>query len=195
MLPGHLACSRCGGVLAAGEPGVATLTQCPNCGAEAQVTVFPALRRAAALGQAPQLILEDGKAACFYHPQKLAVVPCDACGRFLCALCDVELHGGHFCPACLEAGRQKGRLPTLEPGRTRYDQIARSMVLVSLVPPLCLFLPWVTAPLTVGLVLWKWRAPPSLVSNSRRRMAVSAALAVLEFAGVALFWKMAVWSH
>jgi len=27
----------------------------------------------------------DTEAACFYHPQKKAVIPCDSCGRFLCA--------------------------------------------------------------------------------------------------------------
>ena len=176
--------------MAGGEPGLPILNPCPNCGVETQVTVFPALHHSAAPGEVPQVILEEGKAACFYHPQKMAVVPCDACGRFLCALCDVELHGGHYCPACLEAGRQKGRLPSLERGRTRYDQIVWSMVIVPLVPPLFFFLPSVTAPLALGLALWKWRAPPSLVSNSRRRLAVGASLAVLELAGIAVLWKM-----
>jgi hypothetical protein len=191
--PRPLTCSHCGSSLPSGAPGIALLARCPGCGAESLVTLFAAFNRSAAPGQAPQRIIEEGKAACFFHPEKLATVPCDGCGRFLCALCDIELHGKHMCPACLEAGQQKGRLPALERRRMRYDQIVWSMVIVPLLPPLFFFVPWVTAPCALGLGLWKWNAPPSLIANTRLRLVLGMALAVLELVGIALFWKLAVW--
>ena len=69
-------------------------------------------------------MLVDGEASCFYHPAKKAVLPCESCGRFLCAVCDVEMNGQHLCPACLASGKKKGRLKQLENRRTLYDSLA-----------------------------------------------------------------------
>src|SRR5689334_13554458 len=77
------------------------LAPCSQCGRLLQVEVFPAFFRPIAKGRDADPLLVDGEASCFYHPQKKASLPCDACGRFLCALCDCELHGQHFCPGCL----------------------------------------------------------------------------------------------
>jgi hypothetical protein len=38
------------------------------------------------------------------------------------------------------------------------------------------------------LVFWKWRAPPSLVVNTRLRLALGGVLAVLELAAVSALW-------
>src|SRR5438874_13754528 len=86
----------------------------------------------------------EGEAGCFYHPQKRAIIPCAACGRFLCALCDVELNDEHLCPVCLETGRKKGKLTQLETKRTLYDS---SALILSVLPIICLWpLSIVTAP-------------------------------------------------
>ena len=103
------------------RPGLAP---CPLCGVPVQIEIFPALFRPAARGRGGEALLVAGESSCFYHPQKKAVVPCDGCGRFLCALCDCQLQSEHFCPACLETGRQKGRIKRLENQRTLYDAIA-----------------------------------------------------------------------
>src|SRR5580765_4769226 len=81
---------------------------CPYCDAPLQVEIFPAFFRPIAAGANAEALMLEGEASCFYHPQKKAVRPCDGCGRFLCALCDCELQGEHFCPACLEGGGKKG---------------------------------------------------------------------------------------
>ena len=48
-------------------------------------------------GRSGERILVEGEAACFYHAEKRATVACSACGRFLCALCDLDFSDHHFC--------------------------------------------------------------------------------------------------
>src|SRR4051812_591932 len=82
---------------------------CPGCLRPAVVAVFPALGQRAAQAALPEKLVVEGDASCFYHADKRAVVPCSACGRFLCALCDVVVGERHLCPGCIETGRAKGR--------------------------------------------------------------------------------------
>ena len=163
--------------------------RCPACQSELEIFAFPALLRSAVEGVAAAPVVVEGEAACFFHPQKKAAVHCEECGRFLCALCDVDLNGKHFCPACLASGQKKGRLQTLERTRTRYDNLALYTAIGPLV--LCFFGVVLTAPVTLFLVIRYWKAPPSLVDLSRVRLVVAAVLAVIEFPlGIALWMAM-----
>jgi hypothetical protein len=45
------------------------------------------------------------QATCFFHPDKAFQVCCRRCGRFVCALCDLQLGAEHVCPICFERGR------------------------------------------------------------------------------------------
>lgn len=164
------------------------LESCPACGTPSQVEVFPALFRAKAIGSAGELIIVPGEAGCFYHPDKKAAVPCAECGRFLCALCDLELNGRHLCPACLETGQRQGRLAELEKHRTLYDSAALTLaVLPVLFWPVTIF----TAPTVLYLVVHGWRQPGSLLRRSRWRFVVAALLALAEIGGwVTLFYFM-----
>ena len=92
------------------------LAPCPGCQNLLQLEIFPALFRQNAPAQAGEGLLVEGESTCFYHSGKKAVLPCQGCGRFLCALCDCELNGEHFCPACLETGRPKGKSKTWKIG-------------------------------------------------------------------------------
>src|SRR5215469_11439342 len=78
------------------------LTLCPGCRSPLQVEIFPALFRASTPGRSGEAVMEATESSCFYHPAKKAVIPCEACGRFLCGLCDCEFNGSHLCPSCLE---------------------------------------------------------------------------------------------
>jgi hypothetical protein len=42
------------------------------------------------------------------------------------------------------------------------------------------------------MIVWKWNAPPSLVSNTRLFLILGAALAVLELAGGVIGWWLIV---
>jgi hypothetical protein len=133
------------------------------------VAVFPAFRRLPPKGALPETVLVEGEAACFYHATKRAVVPCAECGRFLCALCDVQLHGRHLCPNCLEAGRRKAQFTELETGRTLLDGAALQVAIVTLLCPLFWFIGAVTGPLAIVLAIRSWFRPGSLVPRTRIR--------------------------
>jgi hypothetical protein len=144
------------------------------------VDVFPAFSYGIALGGAAERILLDGEAGCFYHPDKKATIPCSACGRFLCALCDVDLNGQHVCPACLQSGQKKGKLAELESSRTVYDSAALSLALWPLlVWPVTI----VTAPIAVVLAIMSWFRPNSIVKRTRVGSYVAILIGAAQIAG------------
>lgn len=154
-------CTDCSTVIPAALFNAPNFTACPSCNAALLVRAFPALWRAKPRGNTGERITDAGQAACFYHPNKTAHVPCEACGRFICALCDVELHGQHLCPSCVESGRRKGVLTTLENGRWLWDDIA---LWTAILPTLlCFWLTVFTSPLAIFLAVFGWRKPRSLV--------------------------------
>ena len=150
---------------------------CPACGKRVQVEIFPAFFQSIAAGHAGERIVEEGVSSCFYHEQKKAVVHCDGCGRFLCALCDLEMNGRHFCPTCLETGRKKGRMPELDNRRTLYDGAALSLALLPLlIWPFTL----VTAPAAIWCGIISFKKPGSIVRRSHWRSYVAIILAVVQ---------------
>lgn len=163
------------------------MERCPRCQARLSLAVFPALGEGLAQGTEAAPILNAGEAACFYHAAKRAAVPCDACGRFLCSLCDVELNGHHYCPPCLEAGGRKGTIRELERSRPRRDNLALALVVYPLIPPLWFIMP-LTAPGAIITALWFWKAPPSLMDNSRARLVTALVLGVAELIGGVALW-------
>lgn len=158
---------------------------CPGCGAATEVEVFPAFFRETAPGTPGEAVMLEGEAGCFFHPQKKAAVHCEGCGRFLCGLCDCELHGKHYCPGCLETGRKKGRIQNLEYQRTLYGGVALSLAIL----PLLLWpVTLATAPITIYLAIRYWNAPRSIVSPGRWALVTALVIAILELIGwVVLF--------
>ena len=140
------------------------MAPCPGCGAGTMVEVFPAMFRRTDGGGLGETVASSEEAACFYHPQKRAVVPCDGCGRFLCALCDVELNNQHLCPGCIQSGRRKGKLRNLENERVLYDRIALT---VSIVPLLIWPFTVVSAPAALYFAIRHWKSPRSIVTGER----------------------------
>jgi hypothetical protein len=167
-----LNCPKCQHPLPEPLLNLPELRPCPNCETPIQVEVFPALFRPAQSRRAAEAILSDTEASCFHHAEKRAVVPCAGCGRFLCALCDCELNGQHYCPNCLETGRTKGRIKDLETRRTRYDNLALA---------LSIFI----APAALGLVLWHWNTPRGLAEPSRAKLITAGVIALMEMALIA----------
>ena len=152
-------CHSCGAPLPSEFVNLDGPTPCPNCGAQFQVLLFPALRRPQQAA-APAQTLVEGESTCFYHPAKKAVVPCDHCGRFLCALCDIETAGRHLCPQCLEGG------VVSTPASSEiiyYDTIAFWLSLVGL---LLLWPSIVTAPAALYYAVRYRKAPRSAARRS-----------------------------
>jgi hypothetical protein len=174
------ACSKCNATLPAVMLNRGELIPCPVCAAELQVELFPAAFRRITPGLAGETLLVEGESSCFYHPQKKAVLACEGCGRFLCALCDCDLHGKHFCPACLEAGRTKGKIKTLENQRTLYDSVALALAIL---PLLMFYFTFITAPMALYIAIKYWNAPRSILHRTRVRLVLAIVLASLQIVG------------
>lgn len=73
---------------------------CPFCMKRLQIRLWPAIRQNTSAAAA----MPD-QATCFFHPDKAFQACCQRCGRFVCALCDLQLGAEHVCPTCFERGR------------------------------------------------------------------------------------------
>ena len=182
-------CPNCKAALIDGVFNRQELVPCPSCATPVEIEVFPAMFRPRAEGQAGEAVMMEGEAGCFYHPQKKAVLPCDGCGRFLCALCDCEHQGQHFCPTCLAAGQKKRTIRSLDNFRVRYDHIAMALViwpfLLSFFFIGTLLMPF-TAPAAIVVALKYWKSPLGLTQRSRLRFILAIVLASLQLAGIVL---------
>lgn len=184
-----IACPKCRAVLGAEFLNQPSWQACPSCSVEMRVEVFPALFREEKTASGER-VMAEGEAGCFYHPEKKAAVVCDGCGRFLCALCDVDFNGQHLCTACLEAGRQKGRIAKLQNTRTRHDRIA---IALAVLPILIFYFTIFTAPTALFYALWHWKSPGSIVPSRRRlNLVIAIIIASLEIAGWVVFFTWLV---
>jgi hypothetical protein len=178
-----ITCTKCNSTLPGELFNTPNLVPCPQCGAPFRVEVFPALFRRMLPGAAGQQLIGDSQSSCFYHPRKQATIPCDSCGRFLCALCDVELNGQHLFPVCLETGKTKGKLKSLQNHRVLYDNLALALAIL---PLLIFWFTLVTAPMVIYVVIRYWHAPTSILPRSKVRMILSLTLASLQILGWAV---------
>lgn len=190
MNAGSVRCPSCRASVPPEIFGGGEFYSCAQCLTQLRVQAFPALfhsPRAAA----PAPVLEAGVATCFYHAQKKAVVACENCGRFLCALCDVELSGAHLCPACLARGRRNQRAGVLETRVIRYDRIALALTTVTVfVWPLLI----IAAPAALFIVIKFWKRRSPVLPASRATAIVAALLALAEIAGF-IFIAIAIFSR
>jgi hypothetical protein len=139
--------------------------------------VFPAFFRELKPGKPAQEVLLEGEVTCFFHPRKRAELPCDLCGRFLCALCDLDLDGRHVCPTCLETSRRSGTITELE--HRRFIP-AHAALTFALVPILIWPITILTAPVAIYYSVRAFRSPGSLVRSGRFRAAIALALAAVQ---------------
>ena len=184
-----LNCTRCNAPLSKEAANTKSLVSCASCSSRLRVDVFPAINRPLPPGQAGATLQVDKEAGCFYHPRKKAVVPCAACGRFLCALCDVSLNGQHLCPVCLEKGRTQHKIKNLENHRTCYDSIA---LLVATVSILIYWFTIFTAPLVIFLAVRHWKSPSSIIPRTKIRFILAFIIAGVQIAGWILFFSKLV---
>lgn len=181
MSAATLPCPKCRGAFT--PPATGLEMDCPHCRAPLLVAAFPVLGRGLGVAVAAAATAGD-EAECFFHPGRLAAGLCGGCGRFLCALCDVEFAGGHWCPKCLADARRQASA-SFPQTRARHDHHVWLLLLLSLLAfPVAV----ATGPATIAYALWAWRRPPSLVVASRRRLALAIPLALALTAGAAYFW-------
>jgi hypothetical protein len=151
---GTVACPSCGGFVTPSETPSGWQT-CPYCTKQLRIQIWPVARQKTnVLSAMPE------HATCFFHPDKAFEACCQRCGRFLCALCDLQLGTEHVCSTCFERGRaDTGRNDGKAEWRHRdilYDSIA-----VTLGWGWILFWPVIIAALPAAVVLHvKFRKSP-----------------------------------
>jgi len=124
---------------------------CPYCGKRLQIRAWPSLRQTS-----EPIAANADQATCFFHPDKAFHACCQRCGRFVCALCDLQLGTEHVCPACFERGRSDEANAEWRGRDVLYDSIA-----VTLGWAWILFWPTVlaTLPITIYLHIKHRKAP------------------------------------
>jgi hypothetical protein len=151
-----------------------------------EAAVYPALMRSLAAVPSVPFASAEGEAVCFQHPGNRAALPCDACGRFLCTLCDLEIGSRHLCPECVARESRAGGGAALINERILWDRVALS---VALLPMLIFYFTVFTAPIAIFIALRHWKTPGSLVAHGRWRFVVAILVATLQIAG----WASVVW--
>jgi hypothetical protein len=160
--------------------------RCGRCGRIVRVSVFPAIDLQTK-GAAPEALRGETEASCFYHPQSRAAKVCEECGRFLCALCDLEVEGRHICPRCFESGVGAHKIQTAEPRRVMYDSMAMALATF---PFLLIWPALIGAPWSLFIVVTRWNAPLSVVPRTKIRFIIAALFAVAEIGFIAFFIYM-----
>lgn len=178
-----LHCPKCRVSLATDNLRRDRFVACFGCGSSLRSVAFPALHRQPPATEAEAVVI-SGDASCFFHATKRAKSTCDQCGRFLCALCEVEVRDQKLCPACVTLGRNSGELTQLETSRARWDSRCLNLAVFPL-----LFWPVtvVTAPAVLILIFKFWKSPGSLINPSKWRYVVAGLFAALEVVGCAAF--------
>jgi hypothetical protein len=96
---GTVSCPDCSGDVARIETDTGWQS-CPFCQKRLQIRFWRTVRQNTSAAAA----MPD-QATCFFHPDKAFQACCQRCGRFVCALCDLQLGAEHVCPTCFERGR------------------------------------------------------------------------------------------
>jgi hypothetical protein len=187
-----LRCNNCRALLPT-EVVNARAQQCPSCRTSVRVQAYPALLRRD-LGPAPiKRVADANDSACYYHDNRRAERECTSCGRFVCALCDIELGEDTLCPSCLERHMKDKSLARLDFGRTRWDRVNTSLAAFGLLSFSCIPIVFITAPAAIGIAIKHRATPLSIFPRSRAGLWLGAGAAALElvayvgFIGLMLF--------
>jgi hypothetical protein len=152
--PGAVPCPSCAADVAPTETNTGWQT-CPYCEKRLQIRGWPVFRQ----NNNAATALSD-QATCFFHPDKAFQACCQRCGRFVCALCDLQLGAEHVCPACFERGRADSGV---EAGRAewRYRDVLYDSIALTVGWGWILFWPVIVAAIpTVIFLHVKYRKAP-----------------------------------
>ena len=150
--------------------------RCGGCGRNVRVSAFPAID-VQIVGRRSRSASRRGGSKLFLSSQSRAAKVCEECGRFLCALCDLEVEGRHICPRCFESGVGAHKIQTAEPRRLMYDSMALALATL---PFLLIWPAIIGAPWSLFIVVTRWNAPSSVVPRTKIRFIIAALFALAE---------------
>lgn len=105
---------------------------CPDCNRSFEATAFRAPQRQIDVVSVAAALTPDGANACANHARNAAVTSCGRCGLLICALCNMDVGTGPYCPSCFDRLRAED---ALQPATTRfrdYSSMARIAMLAGL---------------------------------------------------------------
>ena len=162
--------------------------RCPSCQKIILGRLFPALWKQhevkpPSLPSQPQ----EGEAACFYSPNRVATKTCEHCGVFISDAWAAKWGDMTVCLKCIENLRTKSKDLRFESGRTLWDNVALTLVVTPLILAVLLLATFigyffsivlllatiVTAPAAIFVSLRFWKAPRSLVPRGPWRLAMA----------------------
>ncbi|MFL6245031.1 MAG: hypothetical protein ACJ74H_03330 [Thermoanaerobaculia bacterium] len=125
-------CPRCAVALTSDWIRSGAIT-CPYCGRDFEATAFtPPLKTQQAVPAEVMNVGPEGANACANHARNAATASCQRCGLFICALCDMNVGTGSYCPACFERVRAEGTLQAAARRYRNYALMARSAAIAGL---------------------------------------------------------------
>jgi hypothetical protein len=128
---------------------------CPYCEKRLQIHVWGAVRQSTNAAAAL-----SNQATCFFHPDKVFQACCQRCGRFVCALCDLQLGAEHVCPTCFERGRTDSGLGAGK-AEWRHRDVLYDSIAVTIGWGWILFWPVIVAAIPAAIFLHvKYRKAP-----------------------------------
>jgi len=151
IAPASVTCPHCSVDIAADSEW----QSCPYCQKWLQIRVWPVVRQNSNAVSA----LSD-QATCFFHPDKAFQACCQRCGRFVCALCDLQLGAEHVCPPCFERGRADSGVEASK-AEWRYRDVLYDSIALTVGWGWILFWPVIVAAIPTVIVLHvKYRKAP-----------------------------------
>jgi hypothetical protein len=124
-------CPRCGVALTADWIRTGAIV-CPYCGRGFEATAFTPPQRQQAVTAEVVTGGPEGANACANHARNAATASCQRCGLFICALCDMNVGAGSYCPSCFERIRSEGTLQAAARRYRDYALMARSAAIAGL---------------------------------------------------------------
>jgi len=161
------------------------MTVCPGCKETTELYLFPAAEtKTSAAGRSTQSFSED-EAVCFNHESRKATVICEGCGKFLCALCDVEWEYRHLCSQCITREQAQNDNPEAKRLYYRHDVLALCFLAMTI---LMWFLSFVFYPVALILIVMGFRKPMSAMPRRRWLLYLTFLVALLfPFSLIGLF--------
>ena len=105
---------------------------CPDCTKSFEATYFQPPQRKIHVASVAASLTPDGANACANHARNAATTNCQRCGLFICALCDMNVGSGSYCPNCFDRLRNDNALAEATTRYRDYASMARIAMVVGL---------------------------------------------------------------
>ena len=167
------------------------IVHCPDCSKTFEATAFtppqPKLRVVEVIHTGP-----EGASACANHARNAAVTNCTRCGLFICALCDMNVGSGSYCPSCFDRVRADGSVAAVATHYRDYSMMARNAAIFGVILS-GLFL---SLPLGIAAIVYarKARAQRREMGESTTGPTVAMIFGILEVIGGAIIIGFLLWS-